>query len=142
MLNTGARVQEILDLRLSDIRTDPPRQVRLHGKGGKTRLCPIWPQTARLLQELSNSAAHSEVRDAPLFVNRQGNKLTRFGVRYLLKHITAGARATRTLLGEAHPSAFLAAYKRHFSSCVRCLHLFQRLGIKHRPGPILLRGER
>jgi site-specific recombinase XerD len=41
MLNTGARVQEILDLRLSDVRTEPPHQVRLRGKGGKTRLCPI-----------------------------------------------------------------------------------------------------
>jgi integrase/recombinase XerD len=71
MLNTGARVQEILDLRLCDIRTDPPHQVRLRGKGGKTRLCPIWPQTARLLQELSNRAAHSVDGEAPLFVNRQ-----------------------------------------------------------------------
>jgi integrase/recombinase XerD len=98
MLNTGARVQEILDLRLRDIRTDPPHQVRLHGKGGKTRLCPIWPQTAGLLQELSNRAAHPEGRDAPLFVNRQGNKLTRFGVHYLLKkQIIAGAKETRTL---------------------------------------------
>ncbi|WP_235984171.1 hypothetical protein [Bradyrhizobium australiense] len=59
MLNPGARVQEILNLRLCDIRTDPPHQVRLHGKGGKTRLCPIWPQTAQLLQEHSNNAAHS-----------------------------------------------------------------------------------
>jgi integrase/recombinase XerD len=98
MLNTGARVQEILDLRLCDIRTDPPHQVRLHGKGDKTRLCPIWPQTARLLQELSNGAAHSGGSESPLFVNRQGNKLTRFGVRYLLKkHVAVGAKATRTL---------------------------------------------
>ncbi|WP_208328562.1 tyrosine-type recombinase/integrase [Paraburkholderia sp. BL6665CI2N2] len=34
MLNTGARVQEVLDLKLSDVRTEPPYQVRLHGKGG------------------------------------------------------------------------------------------------------------
>lgn len=98
MLNTGARVQEILDLRPCDIRVDPPHQVRLRGKGGKTRLCPIRPQTARLLQELSNGVNHAGSNDSPLFVNRQGNKLTRFGVRYLLKkHIVAGARASRTL---------------------------------------------
>ena len=35
MFNTGARVQEILDLRRCDLRTEPPCQVRLHGKGGK-----------------------------------------------------------------------------------------------------------
>jgi integrase/recombinase XerD len=98
MLNTGARVQEILDLRPCDIRTEPPHQVRLHGKGGKTRLCPIWPQTAQLLRELSQRAARSEDSDTPLFVNRQGAKLTRFGVRYLLKkHVEAGATTIGTL---------------------------------------------
>jgi integrase/recombinase XerD len=98
MLNTGARVQEILDLRVRDIRTDPPYQVRLCGKGGKTRLCPVWPQTARLLQELSEHASRSENRDAPVFVNRQGIKLTRFGVRYLLKkHLEAASPVMTTL---------------------------------------------
>jgi site-specific recombinase XerD len=77
MLNTGARVQEILDLRLCDLRTEPPHQVRLRGKGGKTRLCPIWPQTAQLLRELSQRATHSGDSETPLFVNRQGAKLTR-----------------------------------------------------------------
>ena len=98
MLNTGARVQEILDLRRCDIRTEPPQQVRLRGKGGKTRLCPIWPQTARLLRDLCPGDARSGGSEAPLFVNRQGAKLTRFGVGYLLKkHIGAGAAATGTL---------------------------------------------
>jgi integrase/recombinase XerD len=98
MLNTGARVQEILDLRLCDIRTEPPYQVRLRGKGGKTRLCPIWPQTARLLQGLAERTARSGDKEASLFVNRQGAKLTRFGVRYLLKkHIKAGATIIDTL---------------------------------------------
>lgn len=98
MLNTGARVQEILDLRLCDIRVEQPHQVRLRGKGSKTRLCPIWPQTAQLLRELAQRAAHPNDTEAPLFVNRQGAKLTRFGVRYLLtKHIQGGTTATGTL---------------------------------------------
>ena len=98
MLNTGARVQEILDLRLCDIRTEPPHQVRLRGKGGKTRLCPIWPQTAQLLDALSQPAARLGDSEAPLFVNRHGAKLTRFGVRYLLKkHIATSSAATTTL---------------------------------------------
>lgn len=105
MLNTGGRVQEILDLRLCDIRTEPPHQVRLRGKGGKTRLCPIWPQTARLLQELSQRAVRSGDSESPLFVNRQGVKLTRFGVRYLLKkHIETGGTAIGTLRNKRiHP---------------------------------------
>lgn len=42
MFNTGARVQEVLNLRRSDLRLDLPCQVRLKGKGNKVRLCPIW----------------------------------------------------------------------------------------------------
>ena len=51
MFNTGARVQEVLDLRRSDLRLDPPCQVRLRGKGNKVRQCPIWPATAQVLNE-------------------------------------------------------------------------------------------
>ena len=41
MLNTGGRVQEVLDLRIQDVRLEPPYQVRLRGKGAKIRICPI-----------------------------------------------------------------------------------------------------
>ena len=90
MFNTGARVQEILDLKVRDIRFDPPHQVRLHGKGGKMRLCPIWPRTAKLLWDFANTKHPSQTSgecpvDVPLFRNRRGNGLTRFGVRYLLR---------------------------------------------------------
>jgi site-specific recombinase XerD len=77
MLNTGARVQEVLDLRLSDVRTDPPYQVRLHGKGGKVRLCPIWASTAATLRALPQTTPAVDVSDEPLFANRRGGKLTR-----------------------------------------------------------------
>lgn len=98
MFNTGARVQEILDLRRCDIRVDSPCQVRLKGKGSRVRLCPIWPQTAKLLEELRQHSSCPHDPDAILFVNRHGGKLTRFGVRYLLqKYVTAGAETVATL---------------------------------------------
>ena len=52
MFNTGARVQEILDIRVCDLRLVSPCQVRLYGKGNKVRLCPIWQRTAQLLRKL------------------------------------------------------------------------------------------
>lgn len=52
MFNTGARVQAILSLRVRDLHLDPSEQVRLHGKGDKIRLCPLWLRTARLLRDL------------------------------------------------------------------------------------------
>jgi site-specific recombinase XerD len=85
MFNTGARVQEVLDLRPCDLQLVRPLQARLFGKGRKERICPLWPRTAEvlkvLLAEMGLDAAPSE----PIFRNRRGEPLTRFGVRYLLR---------------------------------------------------------
>ena len=103
MFNTGARVQEIIDLRRRDIRTDPPHHVRLHGKGNKTRICPIWPNTAALLAQLSQHAPNNP--EAILFTNQRGGQLTRYGVRHILqKYVTASILTTDTLNGKRiHP---------------------------------------
>lgn len=107
MFNTGARVQEILNLRPRDLRLDPPCQVRLRGKGLKVRVCPIWPGTAQLLRELMERLrlTDPEQRDAPLFINRQGTPLTRFGVRYLLrKYLASSCASVSTIQGKRlHP---------------------------------------
>lgn len=100
MFNAGARVQEVLDLRRCDIRLDAPCQVRLNGKGNKTRLCPIWPATARLLKHLMEETETTQPDPAQAFVfsNARGQKMTRFGVRYLLrKYVAIAAASTPTL---------------------------------------------
>jgi site-specific recombinase XerD len=107
LLNTGARVQEVLNLKVRDVRFDPPAQVRLVGKGNKVRCCPIWPRTAKLLQELAQRTAGSleAAAHADLFQNRRGERLTRFGVRYLLrKHLpTRLAGGASGLSKRVHP---------------------------------------
>ena len=101
LFNTGARVQEILDLRVRDVRLDPPHQVRLHGKGNRVRLCPIWPSTAHLLRALIDSELSNGEEDPAtriVFRNQRGGPLTRFGVRYRLKkHLAASAAVAPTL---------------------------------------------
>lgn len=107
MFNTGARVQEVLNLRRRDLRVDAPCQVRLLGKGNKVRLCPLWPATAKLLRDLvdPHPVPGADPLDALLFTNARGQQLTRFGVRYLLrKHVAAATRAAPTLRGKRlHP---------------------------------------
>ncbi len=107
MFNTGARVQEILNLRVRDLRLDPPAQVRLQGKGRKERVCPIWPRTARLLRELLATFPADALDPAarPVFVNRYGAILTRFGVRYLLqRYVITAAEYEPTLADKRiHP---------------------------------------
>ena len=87
MFNTGARVQEALNVRVADVRFEAPPQVRLLGKGRKTRTCPLWPATARLLRELiAERGGFVDDSTSPLiFTNARGGPLTRYGVRYLLR---------------------------------------------------------
>ncbi|MEA3174249.1 MAG: hypothetical protein QOF42_1660 [Gammaproteobacteria bacterium] len=98
MFNTGARVQEVLDLKVRDVRLAPPYQVRLHGKGNKIRICPIWAHTATRLRRLIERSPWTAEPDNPIFVNLHGAKLTRFGVRYILrKRIAVCATEVTTL---------------------------------------------
>jgi site-specific recombinase XerD len=107
MFNTGARVHEILSLRVCDVRLEPPHQVRFLGKGNKVRLCPIWPRTAQLIKELikQQDAGGQGPANQHVFLNGRGAAMTRFGVRYLLqKHLVASADTAPTLAGKRiHP---------------------------------------
>ena len=94
MFNTGARVQEIVVLSVADLRLDAPAQVRLHGKGRKERVCPLWSQTADLLRSLLAERDRELQSDEPVFRNHRGMRLTRFGVRYLLQKYCTRAQAT------------------------------------------------
>jgi site-specific recombinase XerD len=94
MFNTGARVQEILDLRPVDVQLVSPAHVRLVGKGRKERLCPLWPQTAQLLRAYISERGLTAAATQPLFVNHRGAPLTRFGVHYLLRKYCHRARTT------------------------------------------------
>jgi integrase/recombinase XerD len=105
MFNTGGRVQEIINLRAGDVRFDKPPQVRLFGKGRKERICPLWPQTAEMFREFLAERAGEPLVSDPLFRNRDGAMLSRFGVRYILRKHCASAQAARpTLAGKRlHP---------------------------------------
>ncbi|MGA2157291.1 MAG: tyrosine-type recombinase/integrase [Bryobacteraceae bacterium] len=91
LYNTGARVSEALAVHPRELRLDRPRQVRLHGKGGKERVCPLWPETAAALREIVSANAP----DKPIFQNARGAPLTRDGVAYLLDKYVRRASETR-----------------------------------------------
>lgn len=81
LYNTGARVGEALAVRPADLHLSPPAQVRLHGKGGKDRLCPIWRETVSALTRLLRASPGG---DAPVFRSARGQPLSRDGVAYIL----------------------------------------------------------
>jgi integrase/recombinase XerD len=90
LYNTGARVQEIADLRIADVDLDGSLRIRLHGKGDKWRSCPLWPETAEMLKRLTADVQQDQL--SPLFMFRQRKPLTRFGIYKIVKRHAASLR--------------------------------------------------
>lgn len=94
MFNTGARVQEILDLRGCDLQLTKPFQLHLMGKGRKQRCCPIWAQTAQILDNLCKEMRIALSSETRVFLNCRAQPLTRFGVRYIFNKCLHRAQPT------------------------------------------------
>jgi site-specific recombinase XerD len=103
LFNTGARVQEVLDIRTGDLQLERPTFVRLRGKGRKERLCPLWPETVTALQALLSATPGPNT--VPIFRNHRGDPMTRFGVRYLLRCYAQQAQTAAPTLSakRVHP---------------------------------------
>ena len=84
MFNTGARVQEVADIRACDLQLTKPFQVRLFGKGRKERYCPLWPQTATVLRSFCKQRNLDLRSEACVFLNHRQQPISRVGIRYIL----------------------------------------------------------
>lgn len=120
LYESGARVQELVDLTPSCLRLDKPALVRLHGKGNKTRIVPLREQqvdilTTYLEENRLNTPSQSE---RPLFFNSSGAKLTCSGVTYILKIYAAMARAV-------HPELIPKQISPHILRHSKAMHLLQ-----------------
>jgi len=93
LYDTGARVSEIIALKVRDVRLENPAKVTLLGKGKKMREVPLLTNTTEHLRRYLNEQCLTtpDKLDYPLFVNRQRNPLTRTGATYILKKYTDAA---------------------------------------------------
>lgn len=87
LYNTGARAQEAADLRQGHLEL-AQRRVRLHGKGDKWRLCPLWEDTAHLLEQLLEQDPTDTGGDGAVFRSQRGQALTRFGIYKIVRRHT------------------------------------------------------
>ena len=93
LYNTGARVSEVLDLRVRNVLTADYRHVLLHGKGRKERTVPLWRSTQTRLRRWIKE--NDLLPDAPLLPNRFGQPLTRSGAAWQLRQLVR--RATKQM---------------------------------------------
>ena len=113
LYNTGARVQELVDLDVSDLRRDPIPLLTLQGKGRKQRTCPLWPRT---LDAIDAWLAERDLEAGPLFLNAHRRRLSRSGVAYILRTL-----AKRAGLSPRHAHQVTPHVIRHTTA----MHLLQ-----------------
>src|SRR6266487_5156921 len=85
LYDTAARVQELADLTVRDIRLEPPALIAVTGKGRKTRHVPLTANTTALLdaylaEHRLNRPGHD---DHPVFFNQHSSKLSRGGIAWI-----------------------------------------------------------
>src|SRR5262249_10527862 len=81
------------DLRLHGGADGTLSSVRLHGKGGKVRICPLWASTTMALRNLIAGRNEKE----SVFLSRRSEPLTRFGIHDI---VTRYARIAITRVPE------------------------------------------
>ena len=120
LYDSGARVQELADVKVGDIRTAFPSTVKLTGKGNKKRIVPLMKPMSELLKQYlkENRLTEPHTFDYPLFSNRSKNKLTRAGIAYIVNKYADQA------IKEA-PELFSAKFSPHCFRHSKAIHLLQ-----------------
>jgi integrase/recombinase XerD len=90
LYNSGARADEAAKLTVGNLQLGASPSVRLHGKGNKVRICPLWATTATSLTRLVADRNKNEA----VFLGRTNQPLTRFGIHRLVTQYAALASET------------------------------------------------
>jgi len=85
LYSTGARASEVANMEFGDLRLGDGAQVTLHGKGNKERSCPLWPETVTALEAYINDRRPKDVETKQVFLNANGDPITRFGIRHVTR---------------------------------------------------------
>ena len=118
MYNTGARVSEMIGIRVGDVVLDTSAAcVHLHGKGRKQRSVPLWRSTVKVLRAWLHVNPQFE-RAAPLLPNRSGREMTRANVT--LRLALAVQHAT-----ESQPALAKRKVSPHTIRHTTAMHLLQ-----------------
>lgn len=118
LYDTGARVQEVLDLCPADFRLDRLPLVRLTGKGRKLRIVPLLPITATLVRTYLEET-HRSPNDLERFLrNARGAPLTRSGAAFVLDHY-------RRLAGRHRPTLDRKGISPHSFRHTKAMHMLQ-----------------
>jgi site-specific recombinase XerD len=88
LYNAGTRADEAAQLHIADLDV-ASLSVKILGKGGKQRRCPLWPTTVEEIRTLIGSRSPQD----RIFLNRRGQPITRFGIHTMVERYVSKAKA-------------------------------------------------
>jgi site-specific recombinase XerD len=96
LYDSGARVQEMIDLTPSALNFNHPYTIKLAGKGNKARIVPLMQSQVELLKDYMqcNNLLEPHASMYPLFNNGRSGKLTRMGITFILKKHAEKAKSS------------------------------------------------
>lgn len=120
MYDSGARVQEIIDLTPNAVRLEHPCTIVLTGKGRKKRIVPLLDEQVSLLKMYMEEKhlMESHANMYPLFSNNEHKKLTRAGVSYILQKYA-------TMAWKINPNLMMERVTPHHLRHSKAMHLLQ-----------------
>lgn len=121
LYDTGARIQELIDLKACDVRLSKPATITLTGKGNKKRCVPIMDKTCSLLEKYMNEhhLLENGKQNYHLFYNNRSHPFTRPGISYILEKYFNIAKESNT------KSVFPQSIHPHMLRHTKALHLLE-----------------
>lgn len=103
LYDSGCRVQEIIDLNVSDFQAGRCSRLFVKGKGNKYRTIPLLGETEKIVSKYVMQ--YHLLQDSPLFFNKSGNRLTRQGIRHILRKYSdlVNKDSPQLIDGTVHP---------------------------------------
>ena len=89
MYDSACRVQEIISLNVMDFHPGQCCRIYVHGKGNKYRSIPLLKETEKIVSKYIKQFCL--IPESPLFCNRSGERLTRQGIRYIIRKYSKAA---------------------------------------------------
>ena len=108
LYDTGARVQELCDLKIEDINLGNNPTVKLHGKGSKIRIVPISKNMNQILEVyISKYFTDVTLRKEYLIRNKNNQQMSRDGIEYIVqKYATILKNNDPSFPSKVHPHMF------------------------------------
>jgi integrase/recombinase XerD len=117
LYNTGARISEIIDLRVKNLILDTSPSIHLMGKGRKQRTVPLWRSTVTVMRAWKRRMGET-ADNVPMFPNRSGKAMSRSNVTQRLALAVAAA-------AEQHPQLLARSISPHTFRHTTAMHLLQ-----------------